>query len=326
MTKKQVALVCCAVLISNLWLYPIDSFDNQWSKMQQEYLRVSSSLEEQGLTSLENKYLHPYWIATKNQIQHFILNNPVRRFLDFPPIAGTMVHHGMNAPQTYEICYLEHCISEDIKFSIKSFKESNFGLLPYECQEFKCSSNSLTHLFYAAKILEVKKDAAINTIVELGSGYGNLAHIFKTLIPNATLYLIDLPELLSIQLLFLQASLPETPVYFYDHIPHTFEEKAIHLIPIHLLSQISIESDLFISTFALSEATAFLQEKIVSADFFKSKICYLTGQINGWGAAHNFCSHDFLINHMKSNYVTNCQPLHFIFDGLLSYEIVGIKK
>ncbi len=291
--------------------------------MQHEYNRICNSLKKQGLEELEETHVHPYWQAEKEEIRNFILGAPESNFLSNWQIRYNMVRKEMGAAQTYEICYLEHCISEKTKKQLALFKESDFAQLDIDCYQFNCSSNTLGHLFYAAKVLENKKDLPINTIVEFGSGYGNLAHIFKTILPDSTIFLIDLPEVLAIQLLFLKATMPNVPVYFHSEACATYQEKAIHLLPIHLIKQLTINTDLFISTFALSESTQTIQRLVIKNNFFNAKMVYITGQIDGWGNL-DFVSHPIIISAVKSYCkTTQCQPMHYILGDRVSYEILG---
>lgn len=301
------------------------SFHYQWQHMQDEYKKLSDALSKNALQEKEKKYVHPYWQATKEEIKNFILGAPERNFLGHWDIGYNMVRRGMGPAQSYEICYLEHCISQATREQLSKFRESNFGLLDRDCYQFNCSSNTLGHLFYAAKVLEHKKNLPLKIITEFGAGYGNLAHIFKSIVPNATIFLIDLPEILALQLLFLSSSMPNTKIILHSEIPAEFEENALHLIPVHLVEELNIKTDLFISTFAISESTQYIQEMAVNKNFFDAQMVYITGQIDGWGNL-NFVSHPVLINAVKTYCTTSiCQPMHLILGDRISYEIIGIK-
>lgn len=301
------------------------SFDHHWKHMQAEYKKLSLALAKNDIQEKEKKYVHPYWQTTKEEIKNFILATPERNFLANWDIGYNMVRRNMGPAQSYEICYLEHCISQATKDQLSLFMESDFGLLDKDCYQFNCSSNTLGHLFYAAKVLEHKQDVPLKIITEFGSGYGNLAHIFKSIIPDVTIFLIDLPEILAIQLLFLKGSMPTTEIILHTEIPAHFKESAIHLIPVHFFEQLSIKTDLFISTFALSESTQYIQEMTIKKNFFDAQMVYITGQIDGWGNL-DFVSHPILINAVKEYCKTSiCQPMHLILGDRISYEILGIK-
>lgn len=304
-------------------IFTSDSYENQWIAVQDTYNNVYKEIETRGLFSLDQLYLHPYWLTNKHEIRKILLAEPQRNFLKNNIISGTMVRSGIGNPQLYELCYLKHCLSKKTTEQLALFKESDFGQLSRECTEFNCSSNTLGHLFYAAKVLE-NQPSTIQRIIEFGSGYGNLAHIFKTIVPGATIFLIDLPEFLAFQMLFLQASMPEVSIYFHSTIPTTYQENAIHLIPVYLLENFDIKTDVFISTMALSETTETLQRLIIKKNFFDAEMSYISGQLNGWGTEHNFASHTLIVNALRNFYKNiSYQPLHFVLGGLLSYEIIG---
>jgi hypothetical protein len=298
-------------------------FTDLWHDMQNQYNKLIYALEKNNFFEIDTIAIHPYWHSTQNKIKQMILGEPNPSFLDFPPIAGTMVRQGMGIPQSYEVLYLNYCINTKLHEEISQIKESSVAKLKNECSQYTCSVNTLGHLFIAAKVLEIH-DKELNIIVEFGSGYGNLAYILKTIRPEITLFLIDLPELLAIQLLFLKSSLPDCRITLYDSPAEVYEPGSINLIPIQLLPQFEIKADAFISTMALSESTTWTQEQISTKKFFQAQTVYITGQINGWGAQHNFVNHSFIINEIKKNYQhVVLQPLHFVMEGLCSYEILA---
>lgn len=319
-----IRMLTISILVSQSFLIRA-SFDEQWHYMQQEYNRVLHSLHNQNFDVLEPHYIHPYWQGSCSTIQDIIFGSPKKNFLDDGQLGYDMIRRTMGVSQTYEICYLQHCISPKTQKMIGLFQESDYAQLNIDCYQYNCSSNTLGHLFYAAKVLENRNNIPLKTIVEFGSGYGNLAHIFKTILPDTTLYLIDLPELLAIQLLFLRQSMPQAPIYFHDTIPVSYQENAIHLIPVHLIEQWTINTDLFISTFALSEAPELVQKIIIKKNFFNAHMVYITGQIDGWSNL-NFVPHALLMNAVKNYYQQCCcQPTHLIFNERVSYEIIGTK-
>ena len=145
--------------------------------------------------------------------------------------------------------------------------------------------------------------------------------------PEVTLVLIDFPELLSLQYLYLSSSLPDAQIVVHSTIPETLQEGAIHLVPVFLIKDMSFQADAFISTFALSEATPYLQNLIIEKKFFNASICYLAGQLMGWNSL-NFVNQALVLNGVRSVYNdVLCEPFHalstnFIKD-LPSYELLA---
>lgn len=177
--------------------------------MQEKYKNLCNFLHTTGLDQHESNYCHDIWKSTKQEVKTILLGNPDRFFTRHYCIWNAMVRQGMSMVQSYEALYLRDCISDKTREKLAVFHESDFLGLDRCCKEFNCSSNCLGHLYYVAKVLEYWPNESINSIVEVGSGYGNLASVFKQIMPEATLYLIDLPELLALQYFFLKATMPD---------------------------------------------------------------------------------------------------------------------
>lgn len=140
-------------------------------------------------------------------MRDIILGQPDRYFVRHYCISNAIVRSGMSVVQAYELLYLKDCISKKTKEKLAQVHESDLLGLDKCCQEYTCSSNCLGHLYYAAKVLEAMPNDSIQSIVEVGSGYGNLASVFKQMMPQATLFLIDLAELRALQYFFLKATM-----------------------------------------------------------------------------------------------------------------------
>lgn len=285
------------------------SFEEKWETMQTAYLQTESPIH------LENIYCHPYWIQTKKNIRAFLLGNPNTGFLNIPEVSGNMIRTEPHPMMKYECCFLKTCLSTETQKKLNLFKDTD--LLPQTCPEFDCSINTLGHLFYAARVFEKTKN--INTIIELGGGYGNVIRIFKQITPETTILSIDLPELLAIQYLFLTTTLPDVKVFFHTTLPTEFQAGAIHLLSVFLIEDLSIHADVFISTFGISESPKKLQEIIIQKQFFKAQTCYIVGQLNGWNA--KFDHHSIIHHAIRKQYPdVECLPFYLIPDG---YEIIG---
>jgi putative sugar O-methyltransferase len=302
-----------------------EEYKEWWGKMQEEYISVCHNLGLSGADEKEKQYNHRHWIGIKDQMKGLILGKPPKRLLQQSAISGQMVRTGIRETQQYEICYLKDCITQKTKGLLDQFSDTTFSNLARECHDFDCSVSTLGYLFSAAKSLEQFEDQDISTIVELGSGYGGLARVFKSILPDATLFLIDIPEFLAIQYLFLHMTLPHVQIIMHSSIPESFDRKAIHLIPSCLVDDLHIKTDLFISTFALSETAIPLQEAVINKRFFDSNVCYISGQLSGW-KEFNFVDQSLIFNGMRSQFKkTHCQPYHTILNGLYSYEIIGVN-
>jgi len=297
------------------------SFEEQWHKAQKEYVTIKNQYK----LYKYDLYCHPFWEKNRCKLEQIINGAPNKNFLNGPVISSTMVWRGFPKSNEYEEIYLKHCISGETKKKLKRFKDTNF--LPHKCRAFDCSFGSLVHLFYAATSLEALRGKEPKNIVEFGGGYGNLARIFKMMVPESTIFIIDLPELIVFQAIFLRSTLPGKEVIIHSKAPESFAKGTINLIPVYLLEDIDVKADVFISTFAISETTERLQNLVFKKRFFDADVCYIVGQLNGWGKV-GFEGHSFIHSALRNSYRdVKIQPFHVFLDGdFKSYEAIAVKN
>lgn len=307
-----------------------NNFEQQWADMQAQYIKLCTALDSDKFRSMESDYCGSYWQGQKKEFRNTLLGKANKNLWREHCIQSSMVRTGFDSMQALEVCYIKSCISEKTRNKILSYKDVDFNSVPFEC-ELNCSTNTLGHLFYTAKVLEKvhQNNIKLNTIFEFGGGYGNLGRILKSLNPQATLVMIDLPEFNALQYLFLKATLPYE-VIVHTEAPKSFKEGAIHLVPVFFLKDIDLNADLFISTFALSEAPLMVQSIVADKKFFNATIAYLTGQLNGWAPHLDFEHHKFIHSQIRSTYsIVDCVPFHGnlqLGKGFESYEIVGLNQ
>jgi hypothetical protein len=237
-----------------------------------------------------------------------------------------MVRFGWTSSQDYEVYFLENCLSPETQKIMTRLSDTQFSGLPFECQKFNCSTNTLVHWYYVARTLEVLRNQQIKSVIEFGGGYGNLARTFKMAEPEATFVIIDLPELLAIQYLFLSSTLPETTkIIVHSQPTNSLETGAIHLIPSYIVEKCDLKSDIFISTFALSESSKDCQNVIANKNFFNSRLSYIVGQLEGWHDL-NLTHHSFVHKAIRNQYKTViCEPSYLFFLKVPAYEIFGMN-
>ncbi|MBF0266287.1 MAG: putative sugar O-methyltransferase, partial [Gammaproteobacteria bacterium] len=98
----------------------------------------------------------------------------------------------------------------------------------------------------------------LNTIIEIGSGWGRLARIFHNLNKVDTYILVDLPESLLFAFSYLKVDEVEASIKFIhnsdDLLNCDFKQFDFVLCPVHFFNQIkNIEVDLIINTFSFGE-------------------------------------------------------------------------
>jgi len=193
-------------------------------------------------------------------------------------VAHQFCRSGFKEPQQHELNYLRSR-PRAVGNLIRRYRESSIGGPALDCPELQISANSLGMLYYFTRIAEAAGLESLHTIAEFGGGYGCLCRVFLELLPRPPTYIIiDLPEMLALQYVFLKASSPAYKVVPHTTAPLRIEPGAVNLVPVHLADSLTARPDLFVSTFALSETPWKLQEKVARGGFFGSKSVYLVGQ------------------------------------------------
>lgn len=89
-------------------------------------------------------------------------------------------------------------------------------------------------------------------ILEIGGGYGALAHQIKILFPHCNYWICDLPESLLFSALYLSLNLPDHKAGFGEEAPHGFT-----FLPNYMLYKLKGEFDLVVNTLSFSEFSEF---------------------------------------------------------------------
>ncbi len=328
MMKKFIySLICTQFLIFNYLFSDNSNFDILWLDMQIKYLNLDNKFSNQDLKKSENKFFTNYWLSLKDPIRNLIIGNSNKNFLGTPGLSNAMVrglHGEFGLEQRFEECYLTNCLSSNTQLKIKKIQDCD--LLPRTSKLFNCSTSTLGHLFYAAKIIE-NFDNEPKVIVELGGGYGNLTRLLKQIFDDTTIVMFDFPEVLAIQYLFLKYTLPGVKIICHENPINGSLEKGIHLVPVFVMDKCKIDSDIFVSTFALTETPEYVQNVVIENKFFNSKLSYVTGQINGWqGIGHLFVDHKNVMDGLRSVYKkVKCELFHIFSENQFSFETIAIK-
>ncbi|MDR3646002.1 MAG: putative sugar O-methyltransferase [Candidatus Babeliales bacterium] len=319
---KYIKLIVLLALILNKQSYG-QSFESIWYEMQYNYNQLKSKFLD---NADSQKYLTQHWKIAANEIENLLQGPPNINFLSNYYVGQNMVRNDFNRTQKFEECFLEHCVSQKSKEIIKKFKDNDNNLLT-KPSKFNLSVNTLGHLFYATKVLEnVKTDP--KRIIEFGGGYGNLAHVFKQIYPQSSILIFDIPASIALQYLFLKYTNHNAKIIILDEPVSDLQAGTIYLVPINLLEEFNIKADVFISTFAITESSQYIQNLAVKKKFFDANLIYIAGQLNGWKESGHawMTEHTQLIDNIRLNYKTvNCSPFHHFEEKLMSYELIGSK-
>ena len=156
----------------------------------------------------------------------------------------------------------------------KALKESLIGLPLITNSKYLTSENSI-HQFYhiSSYLAKTSKDLITSkTIVEWGGGYGCLSRIIKKINHDCTYIILDLPELSALQYVYLSSIFGKNSVNFIDNDVN-FQKSKINLLSSDYLinSNIKLQTETFISNWALTESGVEYQKFILKNKFFKAK-------------------------------------------------------
>ena len=266
------------------------------------------------------RIVHPIWKKVQPEAEKVLMNDEkLINFLSSPDLQFMFYRTGFSDRQRFELNYLKNTPNETWQ-SILKYSESPIGKPEFDCEYLNISVNSLGMLYYWAAIASKWDIKTLNTVVEIGGGYGCFCRVVQEMIlPRITYIMFDLPEMLALQYYFLSGSSTE-----YKIIPHfssssKIVEGAINLVPIHYLSNFKVNKyDLIVSHFALSETTKYIQHLVSEKLFSKVKYLYMTIQdteTDEW-IDINLESHKSLISLIK-NYFTTINIVPFSHDNAL---------
>lgn len=143
------------------------------------------------------------------------------------------------------------------------------------------SHNSIQNLYHLIRFLDETQCNLdqIDTVIEWGGGYGNMAKIFKRLKPIPFTYVIvDIPLFSCIQWMYLSTILGKESINLLQNPEDTIHAGKINLLPICFIDRYKISADLFMSTWGLSESSKYSQDYVVNHNWFNSKHILLAYQ------------------------------------------------
>lgn len=222
--------------------------------------------------------VHPLWLGFQPIFAQLVLGGVPYDFLRYPVVGKVFYRAGFGEPQQHELAYLRNTRSE-IWNAVEEYRESPIGRPIIDCPELEISVNSLGMLYYFARIAEQLDTSCLSTIVEFGGGYGSLCRVFLESLPLPPTYVIvDLPEMLALQYVFLRGSSSDYRVIAHTSLPVDLRENYVNLVPVHWAKEATLQCDVFISTFALSEAPRSTQRMVVEACLPNARAVYIVGQ------------------------------------------------
>jgi len=221
----------------------------------------------------------PFWKDSLALLERVFLPRPAFSFLRNSIVRKTLFVVDFGKYTIDQLAFLEEKIpNRELKTLLQEDYVGNPILVD---SEHLASFMSIQHLYHLVRFLDrVQCNLhSMETIVEWGGGYGNMAKIFQRLKYTAPTYIIiDIPLMSCVQWLYLSTILGEESVNLLRKPEDTIHTGELNLMPISFLDRHRIDADLFISTWALSESSRYSQDYVISHNWFDSKHILLAYQ------------------------------------------------
>jgi hypothetical protein len=216
----------------------------------------------------------------RKEFLHFLPIN----FLSNPLIAFTMVHQRIRGSKnTISKIKLLSTIFDEETLN-KLLKEDFIGKPVISNQQYLTSSNRTHHAMHLGFYKRTTGEPFWNSksIIEFGGGYGNMARLIKKMNSDITYTIIDLPELLAIQYIYLGSLFSEDCLNIVNSENPKILEGKINLVTSDFVinGNVNLSAESFISNWALTECPEFLQKFVLESNLFNAKKILLASFID----------------------------------------------
>lgn len=147
-------------------------------------------------------------------------------------------------------------------------------------------------------------------VLEIGSGWGGLAYVYKTVMPNTTCVLVDFPQLFIFSASYLMTLFPEARVLFVtevEDLPADVREYDFVFVPNFLFDRIHIDNlELTLNTVSFQEMT-------------DEQVRWYVGKV-----ASMSCRHLYSLNRNRSLYATQLDDIYPIMSDYYDLEHVTV--
>jgi len=217
-------------------------------------------------------FITPLWEEYNRRIKTAILPFPLFSFLNHPVIRETMFLTSHVKWLKTEIKFIEKKYNTKLLRSL--LLEDFIGMPEISNLKYKTSNTTIHHFYSISKFIDISKCTFndIDTIIEWGGGYGNMAKILLRMIKKKITYIImDTPTFSCIQWLYLSSIFGIGNVNLIENLNDKIEPNKINLLPICFIDQYKLDTDLFISTWALNESSKNSQNFVVKNNWFNAR-------------------------------------------------------
>jgi len=210
--------------------------------------------------------IHESWLQNITELESYFAGQMSEDFIANKVINGTMVFtnreaHKLelkNVSDAFDKKLIKEIISKGLNSAFLSGKSRRSTLI-----------NSVHHLHHLMRFEQLtgKKVSSIESVIEFGGGYGNMARIVQNAGACKTYSIVDLLLFSCIQYVFLSTIVGNEHVAFDDGSQQKNTKFLLHPL-FHADAPTTLHGELFISTWALSESTRAAYEWVLSCNWF----------------------------------------------------------
>jgi hypothetical protein len=243
----------------------------KYNKLKDRFAAIYHKLKQYDISEFTTEA----WEAYNADLEKLLLPSPVFSFFRVKTVRNTMFVRVGGDWLRDELNYLEKKLPGD---KLHALLEEDYMGKPYLIDSpYLTSHNTVHHLYHFIRLQEKTgiDFSRMNTVVEWGGGYGNMAKLFTRLSgADHTYIIIDIPIISCVQWLYLSVVLGADSVRLMENADDPLVRGKINLLPVCFLKlpgkEHKFEADLFVATWSLSESSRYTQEYVAACDFFNA--------------------------------------------------------
>lgn len=228
-----------------------------------------------------SRFTTSFWENQNAKLERALLPYPPFSFLEDAVISFTMFMTAGGKWLREEVAFLERTIPG--KRLYRLLEEDYVGDPLLLNSRYLTSHNSIHHLYHLVRFAErTRCDLdGVDTVLEWGGGYGNMAKILRRLKSTPFTYvIIDTPILCCLQWLYLSAIFGGGEINLIQRREEEIRPGKINLIPVCFVDCYEVIPDLFISTWALSESSKYSLDYVVGRKWLSARHLLLAYCVN----------------------------------------------
>jgi hypothetical protein len=222
-------------------------------------------------------FVSPLWQGVNADLERLFLPAPPFSFLKVKRLKDQMFVEAGGAWLEEQLSCLEERVQRNrLKLLLMEDLAGSPRLMN---ATYSTSHTSIHHLYHLLRFADTTRCdlERMDTVVEWGGGYGNMAKLFRRLKP-VTYCIIDTPLFSTLQWLYLSTVIGVESVNLLRRPDDVIQTGKVNVVPLCFVDQIQLPADLFVSTWALSESSRAAQDYVVSRRWFNANHLLLAYQ------------------------------------------------